>query len=532
MSKKHLQLRKLAPFFVSFFGGILLFLAWYPNGTTVLIFLALIPFFYLSSSKTFHPLNLFTSLFFGFFLFHLLAAWWMYSSTIAGSLMAHVFNAGYMAIVFLTWAYVHRFIASKTLQLLVIISFWLSFEYLHHHWELAWPWFTLGHVFAAETTWIQWYRITGSLGGSAWILTVNGILYLGFVSLLERKYINSLLLTSLAVSVVFIPIVISGQMKSGSYSETNFLNVLIVQPNIHPQKEKFAGMSPAQQLERAIKLMQKDINVNTDLVVFPETMLIESINEKNPESNAFIQTLRNSMPQNRDVAIFTGAFTKKTEDWAIADSKALITDSIPFVLYNSALLITKESISIYHKNRLVPLVEKQPFHRMMLPIREFIEEAGGFFGSYGTFNERRNFQLNDSVILSPLICFESAFGNYSAGAAMNSGFIVLITNDGWWSSSGGYKQHLQLARLRAIETGRWVVRCANTGVSSVIDARGNIQIATTYMNEETISYKIPIINKSTFYSLHHKKMEILPLLLSLLFGGLVGFRNFWAKRIK
>jgi len=525
-------LRILSPYFVSLLGGILLFLAWYPNGITVLIFFALLPFFYLSSSKTFHPLNLFTSLFFGFFLFHLLAAWWMYSSTIAGSLMAHVFNAGYMAIVFLTWAYVRRFIASKMLQLLILFSFWLTFEYMHHFWELAWPWFTLGHVFAAETAWIQWYRFTGSLGGSAWILIVNGILYISFGLLLEKKYRNSLLSAILAVFVILIPIVISSQIDAGSSSDKRFLSVLIVQPNIHPQKEKFAGMSPEQQLERAIKVMQKNINANTDLIVFPETMLIESINEKDPDSNSFIQTLRNSISQYPDVAIFTGAFTKRTAQWATSDSKALIMDSIPFVLYNSALLITKDSIQIYHKNRLVPLVEKQPFHRLMLPVRRFIEQAGGFFGSYGTFNERRDFQFNDSIFLSPLICFESAFGNYNAGAAMNSGFIVLITNDGWWSSSGGYLQHLQLARLRAIETGRWIVRCANTGVSSVIDARGNILIATKYMHEETISYKIPIIDESTFYSLHHKKIEIVPLIMSLLFGlGLI-FRRFILKNMK
>jgi apolipoprotein N-acyltransferase len=450
----------------------------------------------------------------------------MYSSTIIGSLLAHIFNSAYMALVFVCWAFVCRFIHSKSAQLFMLISFWLGFEFLHHYWELAWPWFTLGHVFAAKTSWIQWYSFTGSLGGSAWVLIVNGLFYLSLMCFLNRKFRKGLLNASLAVSLIVLPVVISFQMVSTNTSGNDAVNVLIVQPNIHPQKEKFAGMSPEKQLERAIKVMETGLKKNTDLIVFPETMLVEAVNEEQMQSSPLVGMLKESIPDGADAAILTGAFTKRTKDWDKSDSKARIIDSVTFVLYNSALLIKKESISVYHKSRLVPLVEKQPFHRLMLPLRKFIERSGGFFGSYGTFNENEVFYLNDSIPLSPVICFESAFGNYTAASAGKSSFIIIITNDGWWSSRGGYMQHLQLARLRAIESRRWVVRCANTGVSAVIDEYGNIRNEAKYMTGETISQTIPLRTESTFYSLHHQKIEMTPLLISLLFGLFAGIRYF------
>lgn len=525
-------MKKLFPFLATSSGGILLFLAWYPDGITVLSFLALIPFFYLSATKDYQPLERFTWLFSGFFLFHLLAAWWMYSSTIIGSLLAHIFNSAYMALVFLGWALARKFIPSKPAQLFMLLSFWLGFEFLHHYWELAWPWFTLGHVFAAKTSWVQWYSYSGSLGGSAWLLIVNGIFYMSLIYFFSKNIKKGMLYAVLAVSLIVLPLILSYQMVSNNSSAQDSINVLIVQPNIHPQKEKFAGMSPEKQLERAINVMHKGLDINTDLIIFPETMLVESVNEKGLQNNRFIRMLENSIPSGSDAALLTGAFTKRTEAWDISDRKALISDSVSFVLYNSALLIQKDSISVYHKSRLVPLVEKQPFHRLMLPLRNFIERSGGFFGSYGTFNKSDIFYLSDSIALSPVICFESAFGNYTAASARKSSFIVIITNDGWWSSSGGYKQHLQLARLRAIESRRWVVRCANTGVSAVIDEYGNIHKEAKYMTEETISQTIPLLTESTFYSLHHKKIEMTPLVIGLLFGLVIVFRYFTQKNIK
>jgi apolipoprotein N-acyltransferase len=91
--------------------------------------------------------------------------------------------------------------------------------------------------------------------------------------------------------------------------------------------------------------------------------------------------------------------------------------------------------------------------------------------------------------------------------------MVLITNDGWWSSSGGYLQHLALARLRAIETGLWVARCANTGVSAVIDFSGDIIQSAAYGQEAMLYAEIPLLKPDTFFVRHQKIIQQLPLFL-------------------
>jgi apolipoprotein N-acyltransferase len=75
--------------------------------------------------------------------------------------------------------------------------------------------------------------------------------------------------------------------------------------------------------------------------------------------------------------------------------------------------------------------------------------------------------------------------------------IVVITNDGWWKKTPGHRQHLHYARLRAIETGTWVARSANTGISAFIDPAGNITDQRDYDQTATIRKSLPVLSAST-----------------------------------
>ena len=77
--------------------------------------------------------------------------------------------------------------------------------------------------------------------------------------------------------------------------------------------------------------------------------------------------------------------------------------------------------------------------------------------------------------------------------------IAIITNDGWWGNTPGHKQHLQYARLRAIETRRWVARSANTGISAVIDDYGMIKASQPWDAAAVIKYPLPHTSRITFY---------------------------------
>ncbi|MDP3441910.1 MAG: apolipoprotein N-acyltransferase, partial [Ignavibacteria bacterium] len=274
-------------------------------------------------------------------------------------------------------------------------------------------------------------------------------------------------------------------------------------------------------LEQAIQLMKEHWFDSIQLIVFPETMIIEAVNEATIYNNKWITLLKESIPELSKTSILTGAFTRRNATEAPKDQQAIITDTNSYLLYNSSLLIQKDTIQIYHKHQLVPLVEKQPFFWLMKPLQKYIEKSGGFFGRYGTYNSSTTFKLNDSTKIAPLICFESTFGDYTSSAQNGSSFIVLITNDGWWSSKAGYLQHLALARLRAIESGKWIIRCANTGVSAIINYKGRIIHQTQYGEAAVINADVLLVNDSTFYTAYGEMIGKITLMLSIVFLSII-----------
>jgi apolipoprotein N-acyltransferase len=107
-------------------------------------------------------------------------------------------------------------------------------------------------------------------------------------------------------------------------------------------------------------------------------------------------------------------------------------------------------------------------------ISKLLPDLGTGNRNYGSQSTVTCFSSSDgSQTVAPLICYESVYGEYVAGLIRKgAGAIFLITNDGWWKNTNGYKHHFYYSSLRAIETRRPLVRCANTGISSFIDIRG------------------------------------------------------------
>src|SRR3546814_17468937 len=102
-------------------------------------------------------------------------------------------------------------------------------------------------------------------------------------------------------------------------------------------------------------------------------------------------------------------------------------------------------------------------------------DMGGTSGTLGHEDEQTVFYSQNGIGVVPAICYESVFGGF-VGSFVHHGaqLIAVVTNDGWWKNTAGYKQHAAYARLRAIENRRSVARSANTGISMLIDQRGDV----------------------------------------------------------
>ena len=172
--------------------------------------------------------------------------------------------------------------------------------------------------------------------------------------------------------------------------------------------------------------------------------------------------------------------------------------------YNSALSEQyQKDIEVYHKSKLVVGVENMPFKKILKPLLgEFLIDMGGTVASRMIQKKRSVFSHSfNQEKAAPVICWESIFGEFVTGY-VNEGatFLAVISNDAWWGETPGHKQLISYTRLRAIENRRDIVRSANTGISAIIDARGEIIKKTRYDTKTLLTGNISSRSKLTFYT--------------------------------
>ena len=125
-----------------------------------------------------------------------------------------------------------------------------------------------------------------------------------------------------------------------------------------------------------------------------------------------------------------------------------------------------------------------------------------------------------------MICFESIWGEWVARSVRQGAqFIAIITNDGWWENTSGKDQHLDYAKLRAIETRRWVCRSANTGISAFINQRGDIVQHSKWWVRTALKQDINLNSDLTFYVRYGDYLAKTGSLLAMLIIVFIGFRT-------
>jgi apolipoprotein N-acyltransferase len=168
--------------------------------------------------------------------------------------------------------------------------------------------------------------------------------------------------------------------------------------------------------------------------------------------------------------------------------------------YNSIYVIDHDGsiLSVYDKLHLVPFGEYLPLQDWMekLGLEQLTKIQGGFIAG----KLRQPLEVPGVPPALPLICYEIVFPGDIAAEGDRPGWIVNLTNDGWFGISTGPYQHLQQARLRAIEQGLPVVRAANTGISAVIDPLGRVVARLGLGSEGVLDSRLPSAIRMTVYS--------------------------------
>jgi apolipoprotein N-acyltransferase len=411
-----------------------------------------------------------------FFMYNAITTWWIYNASEGGMWMALLCNSLLMIIPLSLTGIAARNLGENK-GLLTFVVLWLSFEYGHYYWELSWPWLSFGHVFA-NTPWvIQWYEYSGVTGGTLWILLVNIAAYyiLRNVWIKKEKWSIQLPIFVSGGLVLILPIISSLIIYATYEEEIDPVNIVVVQPNIDAYTEKFSTPLNAQ-MDKIFALAETKITNETDLVVCPETAISRPVNEAALTQEPVIKKIQEFSINHGNVPLLIGADGYRIFDHEYSLASRYYPQSDFWVEnYNSAFLIEPyKPTQIYHKAKAVLGAEKVPFLSWFPSLKQYSVKLGGTEGMIGLGEEPLNLKT-DGRQFAPLICYESVYGDYvSYFTARGADILCVITNDGWWKDTPGYKQHRSFSRIRAIENRRSVARSANTGISCFIDQRGNV----------------------------------------------------------
>lgn len=484
-------------------SGGLLTAAWPTWGIAPLVFIGFVPLLLLEDRIAHGEKGkLFWLSFLTFLIWNVATTWWVWNATPA-AIAAWVLNALFMAIVFNVFHLTKKKVFNKPWGNFILIPYWMAFELLTYLWAAKWPWLNLGNVFSSHHEWIQWYEYTGVAGGTLWILLVN-IMIANIIQFFKSRETKPLFINiGVEVALLLLPIVFSTYIYKHYEDQGKETEVIVVQQNCDPWNEQFDHQFDAQVIQNNINLSLPLVTPNTRFVVSSESAIQEGIWLDKTQDARALNTLHDYIQRFPQMAFIIGGTTYEWVPQGMEDdfpARQIGNSDKYYYCHNSALLIDADDMQYRNKSQLTPGVEAIP--EWMGFLKNFSITMGIARGTLKTDPESKVMAFGDHKA-GVAICYESAFGEY-VGSFCKKGadLLFVITNDGWWGDTPGYKQHFEFSKLRAIENRRCIARSANTGRSGFFNQRGDVLQQTQYWVPDAIRETLKANDKVTFYAKH------------------------------
>lgn len=505
--------------------GVMLGISFPPISFNVLIFIALIPYFFLIERReTLLSINRITYL--SMFIFNLITLYWVGSWTKEADTFLMISGAVLLffnPILFLipsTLFFISSKALGKKISLFLIPFFWLFYEYIYSITDFRFPWLNLGNALSSNTLMIQIADIVGVYGLTLLIIYINIFLFFLVKDFIKSKKINFLYLVLLAM---FFVIMVGYGIYKRDFIQKNNSKVKfgIIQPNLNPWNKWEEGNLDII-LNLYFDLSKKAIAQGAQVLVWPETALPVYLTIGNYERELLL--IKNFLKQN-NVSLIAGmpeATIYYGKENLPEDAKPMSDTTRFYTSYNSILFFNHydDSIKKYAKQKLVPFGEKVPLVDYIPFLGDLIKWNVGI-SSWNTGKDTTifNLQLNDKnkINIGGVICIESIYSDYVA-QFVNKGaeILVIVTNDSWYGNSSGPYQHKEYASLRAVENRKYILRCANGGISCIINPLGNTIKQTKMFEKDFIVASVYANNYQTFFSKHPLLFPMISVLISIL----------------
>jgi len=360
-------------------------------------------------------------------------------------------------------------------------------EWLRGHVLTGFPWNTFGYALSQPLALVQTSSLIGLWGMTFLVIAI----FASPAVLIDGKSWRDAWRVPASAAALLVAMGVFGAIRLALHPTAlvGDLKLRIMQPNLQ-QDAKFNYGAKAEVMRRYLALSDRASGPHAtgvrdaNILIWPESAFPFFLTR---ESDAMAQ-IANLLPPG--TVLITGSV--RAPD---GPRNAPVTRA-----YNSIYVIDHDGgvLSIYDKLHLVPFGEYLPFQDWMerIGFEQLTKVQGGFIP--GT--ARRNLDVPHAPRVLPLICYEAIFPNESAPKDGRPGWIVNLTNDGWFGVSTGPHQHLQQAQWRAVEQGLPLVRSANTGISAVIDPVGRIIAQLTLGAEGILDSALPVALQPTIYA--------------------------------
>jgi apolipoprotein N-acyltransferase len=509
----------------------------FPFPFTLLIFVGLIPYFIVLKRRTsLASINKATFLF--SLVFSLITIYWVGSWSseadpylmLAGVALLLVYPC--VMLIPSTLYYLAKKVFPKFDAIWLFPIFWVTLEYLLTLTDLRFPWVLLGHGLAKFNLFIQGSDIIGTNGLSLATAYINVLLFKSFFEKRDESKFN--LKPALVAISIFLCLLIYGIYKVSTFKiSDNKVKVGIVQPNLDPWNKWSTG-NLTQLTNEYINLSQRCIDDGAKLILWPETAL--PVYAFGGTYSTVENSIFNFLDSN-NVSLLTGMpdiiyyFDKNKIP---EDAKFSKQGNYYYRTYNAVIGLNPGSREIqrYGKMKLVPLGEKVPFSEQFTFLGDIFKWGVGITG-WNIGKDTTVFKIYndnfDTIKVGGLVCYESVDPVFvTAFIQKGAEMITVVTNDSWYGKSSGPYQHKDFAMLRAVENRRSVVRCANGGISCIINAKGEILAETELYTKTTLVGDVSLQVEKTFYS---ENPLIVPLTCSIFSFWIFGMNILiWMKK--
>lgn len=424
---------------------------------------------------------------------NLATVWWIWYATPVGPVAATVASSFLNMVAFMLFHTVSKK-GPKSLAYTLLVAGWIATEYWYTVGDFSWPWLILGNGFSHDVRLVQWYEYTGVFGGSLWVLVGNILIFEAWSRRSGRH-------AAAAAAAILLPMAVSGVIYLTYRQPEESCTVTALQPNVDCY-DKFSGDDEWQ--ERNLLDLMCEAPADVDFIIAPETSLTRYMDEARigeyPHLQPFVDTLALRYP---GALFISGANTIRfyapgtQTETARSDSRG----NLWYDHFNTAVALGGGGIEgLYHKGRLVIGVENTPTWVFRV-LRFLVIDLGGVLGQIGIGQNRTVFEAK-GIKTGPAICYEGLYGDFFGGFVRQGAEVMtIISNDGWWGDTPGYRHLFSISRLRAVEHRRAIARSANTGKSGFIDCRGD-EVGPSLGWEErgAITWRLPVNRRETFYT--------------------------------